>query len=141
MAIPLALTAAALLLAAAACGGGGGNGGNNGGGAGSGRLTDPGSAPTSTPWPSSLPVHMLDPNNITPIGSEKPVATVAPGDGGDTGNATPVPGVCGDTYVVESGDVPYSIAEKCGVSVDDLMEANPGLDPTTLQPGQEINLP
>ena len=131
---------AAALLAAAACGGGGGDGNGNGGG-GSGRLTDPGSAPTATPWPSAPPVRMLDPNAITPIGSEKPVTTPPPGDGGGVGDATPVPGVCGDTYVVIAGDYPGLIAEKCGVSVDDLLAANPGLDPTALQPGQEINVP
>jgi len=44
-------------------------------------------------------------------------------------------------YKVEKGDYPAKIAKKLGVSLNDLMSANPGLDPKRLQIGQELNVP
>jgi len=71
--------------------------------------------------------------------------------------ATPIPGSEGPTdvfvYPVESGDLLSDIAIKFNtsvdgyiaetfiVSVDALLEANPGLDPAALQIGQEIEIP
>ncbi len=62
---------------------------------------------------------------------------------------TPIPtstpaaaiGVCGETYTVEAGDSPFSIAEKCGVDVDDLQELNDIDDPRNLKVGQELKMP
>ncbi len=59
---------------------------------------------------------------------------------------TPTPtaaavGECGETYTVEAGDSPFSIAEKCGVDVNDLQELNDIDDPTSLRVGQELKLP
>ena len=62
---------------------------------------------------------------------------------------TPIPtptaaaaiGECGETYTVEAGDSPFSIAEKCGVDVNDLQELNDIDDPTTLNVGQELKMP
>ena len=62
---------------------------------------------------------------------------------------TPIPtptaigaiGVCGETYTVEAGDSPFSIAEKCGVDVNDLQELNDIDDPTNLKVGQELKMP
>ena len=45
------------------------------------------------------------------------------------------------TYVVKSGDSPYSIARKAGVKLAALLDANPGLDPHHLRVGQSLNLP
>ena len=62
---------------------------------------------------------------------------------------TPIPtptavgaiGECGEIYTVEAGDSPFSIAEKCGVDVNDLQELNDIDDPTTLNVGQELKMP
>ena len=58
------------------------------------------------------------------------------------------PGVCGETYVVEPGDYPLKIAERCGVAsedarewVDELLRMNDIDDPTALRVGQELEVP
>jgi LysM repeat protein len=43
-------------------------------------------------------------------------------------------------YTVKRGDTLESIAEKCEVPVDDLLELNPSIDPLTLNPGDRIRL-
>lgn len=45
------------------------------------------------------------------------------------------------SYTIQSGDTFWAIAQKLGISVDALQAANPGVNPTTLQVGQIINLP
>ena len=42
---------------------------------------------------------------------------------------------------MKKGDYPGKIAKELGVSLKALMDANPGLDPTKLQIGQELNVP
>lgn len=44
------------------------------------------------------------------------------------------------SYTVKAGDTPSGIAEKAGISLDELYELNPDLDPQTLAPGQRIRL-
>jgi LysM repeat protein len=44
-------------------------------------------------------------------------------------------------YVVKAGDTPSGIAEKTGVTLEQLEEENPDLDPQLLAPGQRIKLP
>jgi LysM repeat protein len=44
-------------------------------------------------------------------------------------------------YVVKPGDTPSGIAEETGVTLEQLEEANPDLDPQLLAPGQRIKLP
>ena len=44
-------------------------------------------------------------------------------------------------YTVKSGDTPGGIAQKHGLSTQDLLKANPGLDPKKLRVGQEITIP
>ena len=63
-----------------------------------------------------------------------PVETPGPG-------ATPTVASVGQTYVVQAGDFPATIAQKFGVSLEDLLAANPGIDPTNLQVGQVIVIP
>jgi LysM repeat protein len=45
------------------------------------------------------------------------------------------------TYTVKSGDSPSSIAEAEGISVDELLEANPDADPNALGVGDELEIP
>jgi len=127
-ALPLYLlaTALALALAAAACGGGGD------GEQPTGRLTDPRSVATATPWADPPEAIPLDPRALTPIGN---------GDDGGGEETPTASGECGDTYTVESGDAPFTIAEKCGVAVEDLLKANPEVTPTALRVGQELKIP
>ncbi len=44
-------------------------------------------------------------------------------------------------YVVKPGDTPSGIAEATGVTLEQLEEENPDLDPQLLAPGQRIKLP
>lgn len=46
-----------------------------------------------------------------------------------------------DTYRVQAGDNFASIARQLGISLTELLAANPDANPQTLQPGQEIKLP
>ena len=128
-ALPLSLFALALALAIfAACGGGGEKERPTG------RLTDPNSVATATPWAEPPEAIILEPGALTPISDG--------GDGGDGGDSTPTAsGECGDTYTVETGDVPFTIADKCGVTVEDLLKANPEVTPTALRVGQELKIP
>ncbi len=86
--------------------------------------------PTSLPTPTSsfstaVPV-------ATPVG-----ATPAPSTGG-TGSTG---GTCTNPYTVQPGDHLYQIARQCGVTAQDLMAANPGINPNFLVPGQSLNMP
>ena len=150
---PAFVAIAALLAVAAACGGDDDDGGAGGG---TGQITDPRTVPTATPWPAAPSPIILDPDNLTPISGGEGIG--APdgdgngddgngdgngnGDGGGDGGTAPPPGECGGpTYVIESGDTIFGIAERCGLDPDDILAANPGIDPQALGPGQEINLP
>jgi LysM repeat protein len=44
-------------------------------------------------------------------------------------------------YVVQSGDIPLTIAEQFGITVEALLAANPGINPNGLQVGQELIIP
>jgi LysM repeat protein len=44
------------------------------------------------------------------------------------------------TYTVKAGDTPSGIAEKYDLSLEELQELNPDLDPQTMAPGQKIRL-
>ncbi len=126
----LALFAPLLILAA--CGGGDDDSGSL-----PGQLTDPETVPTATPWDESPDVVILDPENIQSLPPTQP-------EGGDGGSPTPAagePGACGEIYIVVAGDTTFGIADKCGVSADDIEAANPDIDIRSLSIGQEINLP
>lgn len=123
----------AALALAVACGGGGDDA-NNGQ---TGQLSDPHNVPTATPWQQPPEVILLDPDNIQPLPTDKP-------NSGATASPTPVagePGVCGSTYTVVSGDTTFGIADKCGVPADDIIAANPDIDPRSLSVGQVLIIP
>ncbi len=106
------------------------------------RLTDPRTVPTASPWPQPPEPIILEPGALTPIsegnGEGNGEEDGASGDGASTPTATEE---CGEVYSVEAGDVPFSIATKCGVDVDELLELNSIDDPTTLFIGQELKIP
>jgi LysM repeat protein len=45
------------------------------------------------------------------------------------------------SYTVKPGDTPSAIADREGVPLDQLLEANPDVDPNALVPGAELTLP
>ena len=55
--------------------------------------------------------------------------------------ATATPVSVGQTYTVVEGDIPVTIAEKFGITVEELLAANPRLDPTALRIGQVLIIP
>jgi LysM repeat protein len=71
-------------------------------------------------------------------GGEEPSSNSQPSA---TATATATPKRKRKVYVVKPGDTPSGIAEKTGVSLEQLEKANPDLDPQLLAPGQRIKLP
>jgi LysM repeat protein len=47
----------------------------------------------------------------------------------------------GQSYVVQEGDIPVTIAEKFGITVEELLAANPEVEPTSLFIGQVLVIP
>lgn len=117
--LPLTGVLVVAALALLACGG---QGGREEGTPVVASLTDPRTVPTATPWERPPEVIWL----------EEGAPPGAPGAG---------PGSCGEIYVVQSGDILVRIAERCGVSLDELLRANPGIDPRALHVGQRIRIP
>ncbi len=122
-AIVCLLAGAALL---AACGGGSSST------PGGGQLTDPRDVATATPWEEPPEITFIEPGQLTPIG---------PGPGEATPTAEASEECRGDTYTVQSGDVPSVIAEKCGVTTQALLDANPGIDPHNIHAGDVLKIP
>ncbi len=54
---------------------------------------------------------------------------------------TNVPPSIQTEYVIQPGDYPLKIAKKFGISLQDLYDANPGLNPRRLIPGQKLKIP
>jgi LysM repeat protein len=69
-----------------------------------------------------------------PASTARPTATAKPGKAKKGKRKRRV-------YVVKPGDTPSGIAEKTGISLEKLEQANPDLDPQLLAPGQRIKLP
>jgi LysM repeat protein len=74
-------------------------------------------------------------------GGEQPANTTTEPAATATATKTPAAKRKRKVYVVKPGDTPSGIAEKTGVSLEQLEEANPDLDPQLLAPGQRIRLP
>ena len=55
--------------------------------------------------------------------------------------ATNTPSSLGQTYIVQSGDVPVTIAEQFDITVEELVAANPSMDQRNLQVGQVLIIP
>jgi peptidoglycan endopeptidase LytF len=84
--------------------------------------------PASTPVPAAateVPATATEP---------PPIATPVPA-------ATETPASVGQTYTVVQGDIPETIAQKFGITVDELLAANPGLNPTSMHIGDVLVIP
>lgn len=73
-----------------------------------------------------------------PLPTEEPLATDTPVPFAP--EETPAP-FDGETYTVQEGDIPSTIAEQFGISAEALMEANGITDPASLQIGQVLIIP
>lgn len=87
-----------------------------------------GPAPTIAPFSVQLPT-------TRPPGA--PILTPTP----DSPRALPTPRVDPDQHVVQAGDTLGTIAQRYGVSLDTLMQANGLSDPNLLSVGQSLTIP
>lgn len=93
------------------------------------------------PGAATLP-PTLDPNAGLPT---LPPPTLDPAAGLQP-TVTPVPplpsgAICPSPYTVQTGDWALRIAQQCGVSLDALAAANPGVNLNTLAVGQQLAVP
>jgi LysM repeat protein len=76
----------------------------------------------------------------TPTEVETPTATTTT-SGPDGTTTTPGEGPClANRTRVRQGDTLESIAARCGVDVDQIIELNPGIDPLALSPGHPVRI-
>lgn len=78
--------------------------------------------------------------HVSPVTISTPVSSVGGAVVTPQPADTPAAGAAG-TYVVESGDTLWDIAERFGTSVEALVEANGLEDPADLTIGQELAIP
>lgn len=96
----------------------------------------PRDAPTSTAEPEPTE------DDATAAATEEPTSTPEPEPTATSEPvATATTSSLGQTYIVQSGDIPVAIAEKFGITVEALLAANPGIDPRGLQVGQVLTIP
>ncbi len=72
-------------------------------------------------------------DNRTALNNTQPASSVRPTPAGPTPRAR--------NYTVKSGDTITSIAKDCGVKINSLLQANPGIDPRRLKVGQTLAVP
>ncbi len=77
----------------------------------------------------------------SPAGDAKPKATATPTAKPSARKKRSGGGAQKKTYTVKPGDSPSSIAAAEGVTVDELLQANPDADPTALSVGDELEVP
>jgi LysM repeat protein len=78
-----------------------------------------------------------------PVTAAAPAAVVRPTDT-KTGSSAPKPASrasAARTHVVKAGETPAAIARRYGISVQELMAVNKGIDPRRMRVGQTVNLP
>lgn len=106
----------------------------------------PAAAATATPAKGSATAKAAT-ETPAPQATEPPATEAPPTEAPPTPGATSEPGATataasvGQTYTVEDGDFPAKIAEKFGISVEDLLAANPGINPTGMHIGDVIVIP
>jgi len=89
-----------------------------------------------------IPQRAPTPQPVTTTTPEtgEPEATTTPEAGEPEATSTPTTDEEG-TYTVKEGDIPTTIAEQFGITVEALMEANSITDPTSLMIGQVLIIP
>jgi LysM repeat protein len=76
-----------------------------------------------------------------PAATTAPAPTEAPTAAPPTEEPAETPPSGQQTYIVQAGDIPETIAAQFGITADALMAANGITDPTSLQVGQELVIP
>jgi LysM repeat protein len=77
-----------------------------------------------------------------PTPTETPIQTQSPLPTATTGGSSPTPRATPFVYIVVRGDTMSNIAEAFGVSLEDLIAANPQIeDPSLIYAGNVITLP
>ncbi len=89
---------------------------------------EPETAPTEEPAPAETAT--------TEPAADPPTETPPPAPA-----ATNTPTSLGQTYVVQSGDIPVNIAAQFGITVEALLAANPGINANSLQVGDVLIIP
>jgi len=86
-------------------------------------------------------INLPEDVEANPTPAEEP--TEAPAEPTSTPIPAPTatPASLGQTYTVQAGDIPVTIAEKFGITVEELLAANPGIDPRGLQVGDVLIIP
>lgn len=106
-------------------------------GAGCGRPAPEGAlpAPTDGVEPASAGIRVMSQATVVPPSSTTiPPPTTVP-------TTAPPPTQPAGSYVIEPGDTLSVIAERFGVSVDALSQANGITDPNSIRPGQQLVIP
>ena len=83
---------------------------------------------------SERPVAEGPASSPTPV-AEAPAPSPSPEASPEAPEAGP------RTHVIESGDNLWNLARRFDISLDELMVANPGINPNRLRPGMEIVIP
>ena len=105
-------------------------------------LIIPGTSDDETPAPGATDEPADEPTDEpeetdTPVPTEEPEPKDTPEPTADEPSAT-----CeGNVHIVEEGEFPANIAPLYDLTIEELMDANPGIDPTALQIGDCLNLP
>ena len=94
---------------------------------GGGATPTPESSPSPTPAPTDIFAQSPAPSVEA---SPAPAVSTEPGTSAG-----------GTTYKVKAGDTMWAIAQKLGISLSALKDANPTVDPTKMQIGSELIIP
>ena len=89
---------------------------------------------TREPTPTRAPLTILLP---TTVPTDQPVNTPTP----DTQRTLPTPRKNAEQYVIQTGDTLGGIAQKYGISLKDLMQANNITNANLLEVGKTLNVP
>ncbi|OQY91981.1 MAG: hypothetical protein B6D41_08680 [Chloroflexi bacterium UTCFX4] len=91
-------------------------------------------SPTHPPLPPTVAPPLIEPTLL-------PTPTTVGDTGGIPILVPAIAGECPNPYTVQRGEWFLSIARKCGVTPQELLAANPGLNPNALRLGQTIRIP
>ena len=99
--------------------------------------------PTSTAAVSATatPTGQGGSSQGTPLPGTQVPSSVTPSATTAGSTATARPTTAGRTYVMKSGDTLSDVAASFGVSVADIVAANPGINPDSIGIGTEIRIP
>jgi hypothetical protein len=92
-------------------------------------------APAPAPAATTLPQPAT--SIAAPAAVARPAATKTESPASKAASRT----AAARTHVVKAGEIPAAIARRYGISVQELMAANKGIDPRRMRAGQTLNLP